>query len=132
MRNRSLKSIWAMLALAPLLLGAAESDESRTLNGHYMSGFQTREQPLEAIFTPDGEDEWTVEFHFRWDGRTKIYKGTAKGSLTEGGLQGRVQNESRQRTFTFRGEFRDGVFEGQHYEISRRGNSRRTGTLDLR
>lgn len=107
------------------------AQDSTTLTGRYNSGYQNSERPLEAVFSATGEERWSVEFYFNFDGRDHTYVGTARGSLSEGLLQGRVQNESRQRTFTFRGEFENGKFKGTHAEVDRRGRSQRTGTLTL-
>lgn len=126
--------------LAAVPIPAAAADHQTTLTGNFMSSYQDRVQPLRAVFTPaeaheesSGEEEnHDVVFHFRFNGRNHEYRGTAQGSLTpDGELAGQVQNESRQRTFTFKGGFEKGVFKGTHAEIGRRGE-RRTGSLTLR
>lgn len=118
----------ALLALPPKPLPAAEEAAARTLSGEYRSNFGNG--PLEARFTPDGEASWKVAFEFVFNGRRHTYRGAARGSLEEGRLEGRVQNEYGRRTFSFRGEFQDGVFRGSHAELVR-GRERSTGTLTL-
>ncbi len=133
----------AAVITAVLLTGivrpAAPTDHAMTLTGNFMSGFQDRVKPLRAVFTharetatdQDQVARFDVVFYFRFNGRNHEYRGTAEGRLgPDGELAGRVQNESRQRTFTFQGEFRNGVLEGTHFEIGRRGE-RKTGTLML-
>ena len=96
-----------------------------------MSGYQDRVKPLRAVFTATGEDAFDVVFHFNFNGRDHEYRGTAIGALGEGEIEGRVQNESRQRTFTFKGTFENGVLDGTHAEVTRRGEQK-TGTLKLK
>jgi len=121
----------AASAAISLLVGAVEGGESdRVLSGEYVSAFQSGWQPLRAVFTPTGIDTWDVVFHFKFHGKAHEYAGSAEGSLDEGSLSGRVENESKQRTFSFEGTFRDGEFRGTHAEIKRTGE-RRTGSLTL-
>ena len=109
-------------------LPAAET--SRTLTGEYVSSFESGRQPLRAVFTPTGEDQWNVIFYFKFHGKKHEYEGTAEGTLDGGELSGTVQNENKRRTFTFQCRFRDGEFRGTHAEIKRTGE-RRTGSLTL-
>ena len=117
-----------MLVLTPGPAAAAESD--RTLLGQYVSSFQSGSQPLRAVFTPTGDDQWDVVFYFKFHGKKHEYEGTAEGSLDGGALRGTVQNENKRRTFSFQGNFRDGEFRGTHAEIKRTGE-RRTGSLTM-
>ncbi len=126
---RTILTTAALLIAAAVQLGA--SDGRRTLNGNFMSGYQDRVKPLRAVFTPAGGGGWQVAFFFEFNGRDHEFRGTAEGSLGEGELSGRVQNEDRQRTFTFKGSFESGLFKGTHAEIGRRGEQQ-TGTLTLR
>jgi hypothetical protein len=116
--------------LAPM---ATPADEAMTLNGQYVWNYQN-EKPgdLEAVFTPAGEDKWDVAFHFEFNGAGHTYSGTAEGSLSEGKLEGKVQNEARKRTFTFTGAFEAGEFKGTHAELNSEGKPFDTGTLTLR
>ena len=122
----------ARLLAASLLLAApvsgADGHGSRTLEGEYSSGFGNG--TVRATFTPDGGRSWKVRFDFVFNGQPYTYRGTAEGSLEDGTVAGRVQNERRHRTFTFRGEFEDGVLRGTHAEIVR-GRERPTGKLVL-
>ena len=117
----------AALATAPL---AADGDTAtRTLIGEYYWSGGGSSGDLEAVFTATGEGVWDVDFHFRFRGKAHTYSGSAKGSF-EGELSGRVKTENERRTFTFSGEFVDGVFEGRHAEEFSSGE-RRTGTLTM-
>lgn len=121
----------AALALTPAVEPSAGGESSRTLVGNFMSDFQDRVKPLRAVFTPTDTDRWDVVFYFRFNGRDHEYVGTAEGGVDRGELSGTVQNEGRNRTFTFAGEFEDGVFKGRHAEL-RGGGERDTGTLTLK
>lgn len=128
-RTVSILTTVATLLVAPALPIAA-ADHEETLTGNFMSGYQDRVKPLRAVFTPGDEADFDVVFYFKFNGRDHEYRGTARGALGEGELQGRVQNESLQRTFTFRGTFENGVLKGTHAEVGRKGE-RKTGTLTL-
>ncbi len=117
------------LTLAAGPPASAEELEQR-LHGEYTSNHHRGKKRLDVTLTPLSEGRWSVVFRFDWDGR-RTYTGVAEGSL-EGQLEGTVLDESRRRRFTFRGEFVDGIFEGTHFEVPRRGRERRTGTLVLR
>lgn len=116
-------SLWAVVA-------DADAARERTLTGIYTSGFRDGDQPVRAVFTSSGEDAWDVAFYFKFNGADHVYAGTAEGSLIEGGLEGKVANESKRRTFVFQGEFKAGKFTGRHAEVKRRGE-RQTGTITL-
>ncbi len=135
----------ALLAAALLLPapgGGADADGRRTLTGMYTSGYQDRPASLRAVFTPagdrrqgerDGQDEWTVVFHFTRGGQRHEYRGTAVGNLSSGEISGRVETEDGDRTFTFRCAFEGRKCKGTHAEVGRRsGRERETGTLTLR
>ena len=130
MRPTMLLFVTLMLVF-PARQPSADVDDSRRLRGEYTSDHHRGKRPLEATFALTQDDHWKVVFHFDWD-RRRTYSGTAEGSLSEGPLEGVVADEGRRRIFTFRGEFKDGLFEGTHYEVDRRGRERRTGTLVLR
>ena len=123
-------AIVAVLAVAALgRASAAEpgQDDRRTLNGNYYWTDGSTRGALKAVFTQTGEQTWDVEFRFRFRDRPHTYTGVAEGSLGDGELSGTVKNESKRRTFTFRGEFENGRFEGDHFE-----GRHRTGTLTLK
>lgn len=102
-----------------------------TLRGEYTTWDGFGDGKLEVVFTPTGSNQWTVAFHFTFDGQAHVYNGTAQGSLTEGELKGRVFNESRSRTFTFKGSFKDGTFSGTHSELDD-GEENEMGLLTLK
>ena len=123
-----------LLALILLLVnpgGFADAAGEQTLTGSYRWN-NGHPDDLKAIFTATGEDRWDVAFHFRFRGSPEVFSGTARGSLSQGKLEGRVKNRNGRgsRTFTFRGEFEDGTFRGTHAEVFGRRESS-TGTLTL-
>ena len=127
MRRAALPLLAVALLLVTPLAGTGD-DGSRTLEGEYRSG--DGDGPVRATFTPTGIGLWDVVFDFTFNGRRHTYHGTAEGSFTEGRLSGRVKNEYGRRTFTFRGEYEDGVFRGRHAEVAR-GREVPTGSLRL-
>ncbi|MEM7351565.1 MAG: hypothetical protein AAF657_12205 [Acidobacteriota bacterium] len=123
-----------LLVIAALLLPAGGNllaDDAQTFTGEYVWTQRNVSDPIEAVFTPTGDGKWDVAFHFKFRGEPHVYEGQAEGSLTDGALHGEVRNENRQRTFTFKGTFADGVFNGTHREITR-GRERDTGTITLK
>jgi hypothetical protein len=127
------KAIRGMAVVAALVisLGLANgADEKRTLKGNYEWTGGGKKGTLETVFTPAGEGKWDVAFHFDFRG-PHVYAGTAEGSLSGGDLKGKVQNDEKNRTFTFTGAFTDGEFRGTHAEIGDDGEQA-TGTLTLK
>ncbi len=123
--------------LLPLPAGTLAADDStptdsRTLTGEYFWQDADLHGDLEAVFTPTGENEWSVEFHFTFRDRPRTYSGTAMGNLETGSLDGTVYGESRrgQREWVFRGSFEDGTFRGDHAEMED-GEEIPSGTLTL-
>lgn len=69
----------------------------------------------------------------RW--RHGYHEGTAQGSLSEGSLEGEVDDGDdgeQKRTYRFRGTFENGEFVGTHAKVSTEGEPRDLGTLTLR
>lgn len=118
-----------MVTLACVTVPVAAPAE--TMEGQYHWKDGDERGPVSAVFEKSGENVWTVEFRFRFDGRDHLYTGTAAGKLDAGDLAGTVQNENGRRTFTFRGTVREGRFEGTHAETTR-GRTSQTGSLWLR
>ena len=86
---------------------------------------------LKAVFTPAGDGEWTVAFHFDWEDGPHVYTGICNGSL-DGNLSGDVAADGgRDMKFTFSGSFEDGTFSGTHNFLTREGEERKAGTLTL-
>ncbi len=115
------------ILLAASVVGA---DEPQTLAGEFVWNHRGNRGDLEAVFIATGQETWDVAFHFTFRGASHVYKGSAEGSLSEGDLRGKVLNESRKRTFTFTGAFKDGEFRGTHAEIEGK-RVVETGTLTL-
>jgi len=129
-----MKNTAILISIAALVLaaytGIAGAEDPRTLKGEFVWSHRDNSGELEAVFTPTGENRWDVSFHFEFRGRSHTYSGTAEGSLTEGSLSGEVRNESEERTFTFKGKFKNSVFTGAHAETTD-GRAQPTGTLTL-
>lgn len=123
------------LALSFILLaaaaGLAQAGEPVTLTGQFQWVHMGSPGDIEAVFTPAGDDAWEVAFHFTFRGTPHTYSGTASGSLTEGTLEGRVQNEEKKRTFTFSGTLAENKFDGTHAEVTKDGTYD-TGTIWLK
>ncbi len=124
-----------LLLLVASLAGIAFADESETLTGTFVWERDDGEisGDLEARFTSTGDQTWKVTFHFDWEGEPRIWKGTAKGSLEKGKLEGKAVMDKADdpATFTFQGKFKGGTFKGTHARIRKEGEPRATGTLTL-
>jgi hypothetical protein len=129
----------AFCAIAPLLVAtfaglALADDLGETLEGAFVWTDTDDEVSgdLKAVFTKNGDAEWNVAFHFQWGDEPRVWTGTATGNLHSGTLSGRVTTDTEPpHTYTFTGEFKDGIFDGTHAGIHEDGESRHTGTLTL-
>ena len=74
---------------------------------------------------------YDVDFRFEWEGKPRVFSGTAVGSLSSGTLDGRVTNDTKEHTFIFTGSFEDGTFSGTHAVVAEDGALKDTGTLQL-
>ena len=128
--KRPLLPLLALIAASILTAGLLVAEEATTLEGEFVWNARGSAGDLEAVFTPTGEDTWNVDFHFEFRGSAHTYSGSAEGSLSEGALKGEVQNENKERNFTFEGKFNDGEFNGRHSEI-KGGRAQSTGSLTL-
>lgn len=120
-----------LVPTAYIVAAEAAADDATVLEGEYLWTRRDISGPVEAHFTPTGENTFDVSFQFQFRGETHIYSGTAEGSLTDGPLSGTVKNESNVRTFTFKGKASQGVFKGEHAEIRDSGVID-TGTIELK
>ena len=127
-----LRSTMYVVILVALLVVPSPGDggASRTFTGEYTSDKLGDKGSLEAVFEPTGDGSWDVVFLVLLDERLRRFAGTASGSLCDGELTGRVQDEDRLHIFTFRGEFEDSRFHGTHAESSG-GREVPSGTLTL-
>ena len=130
MRNKLGLGLLALLLVFAGVGIADDHEEPKKMSGEYLWTQGGSDGPLDVIFTPTGDGEWDVAFHFTFRGKEHTYEGTASGSLSEGDLSGTVQNESKKRTFTFAGSFADGVFSGTHAETTA-GREAETGTISF-
>ena len=126
-----MKRLGLFLLVLAAVAGPGHAEEgSTTLTGSFVWEDGGTTGDLEAIFTPSEKGVWGVSFHFEFRGRPHVYTGSAKGSLSEGRLEGRVLNDNKKRTFTFEGSFAEGAFNGTHAEVVDE-KSHSTGTLTL-
>jgi len=128
--KRPLLPLLALIAASILTAGLLAAEESTTLQGEFVWNARGSAGDLEAVFTPTGENTWNVDFHFEFRGDAHTYSGSAEGSLSKGTLKGEVQNENKERNFTFEGKFNDGQFKGKHAEV-KDGKAQHTGSLTL-
>ena len=76
------------------------------------------------------EGSWRVEFTFKFSGKRKSWKGTANGSLDDGGtIEGEV--EWNGRNWVFEAKLEAGLLRGSHTEIQGGGERYATGTFEL-
>jgi len=108
--------------------------ERTNLSGSYIweRTDKTVEGELDVVLTPGDEGEWTVAFHFDWEGEPHVFEGTAKGSLT-GDLFGNVDSDDpgHPLKFEFKGAFSDGTFNGTHGYFNSKGELVDSGTLEF-
>ncbi len=123
-------SATVLLILVAVAVAGADAGDSRVLRGEYALDGAEDSGQIEAVFQAAGEGAWNVDFHFTFQGQAHTFSGTARGGLSEGSLEGRVQDEGLRRTFTLWGEFTAGRFQGRHAEIED-GFEELTGTLVL-
>ena len=119
----------ALLALAVCLPALAEKKAAQTFTGTY-DWKQGGKDELSAEFTPKGEDSWKVQFRFRWDGESRSWQGTAKGSLEDGGkLTGTATSGGRE--WEFEAKVSEGVMRGSHTELKNGGKRYDTGSFEI-
>ena len=125
---------WGLI-LVLVALGGTLAAEDVTLEGSFVWERQddNRDGDVRAVFTPTGENEWNVAFHFDWEDGPHTYKGTATGSLSSGELKGAVEADGghRKMSFRFTGSFENSTFTGTHAFLDKEGELRHTGTLTL-
>jgi len=134
--KRSIPALFCLAIFALALNAAALAAEDVTLKGSFVwaqDDGDNRTGDLTAILTPDGENQWSVAFHFMWEEEPHTYLGTATGSLTAGALEGTAEhdNEDHEISFRFSGTFEDGTFAGTHGWVNEDGTLEEAGTLTL-
>ena len=126
---------WGLIVFL-VAFGGILAAEGVTLKGSFVweRKDDNRNGDVTAVFTPTGDNQWDVSFHFDWEDGPHIYSGTATGDLSGGDLKGAVEGDSEDRKMSFRftGSFKDGTFTGTHAFLDKEGELRPTGTLTLR
>ena len=132
--NHAFRVLGCLAVLALAFGGVTTLAKDVELNGSFkwVRSDGDTDGDLKAIFTPTGEGEWSVAFHFDWDDGPHVYAGTAKGSMS-GELHGEVQTDNKDNpgTFVFKGSFAEGTFEGKHGSM-RDDAFNEMGTLTLK
>ena len=71
-----------------------------------------------------------MKFDFNWNGRSRTWTGTAKGSLADGTeVTGTASNGNRD--WVFEASIKDGVMRGRHREIRQGRKPYETGTFAI-
>jgi len=124
-----MKRAIVLLAVVSLVLAVAVAKEPpRVFSGEYQWKDGGNDE-LSAEFTPNGEESWKVKFRFKFSGKNKTSKGTARGSHEDGSrLSGTATSGSR--TWEFEASIEDGVMNGSHTETTG-GRNYQTGTFEL-
>lgn len=130
MKTKTL-TLAVVLLFAFALVPGLMADETKVLTGEYHWTSREVKGPIEARFKSTGEGTWAVSFHFDWQGKPRVWEGTAEGSLTEGPLKGEVFNDDKRRKFVFDGTVAGGEFNGTHAELDD-GEPFDTGTIMLK
>ena len=93
-------ALWIVaVALAVSASGAAVlGAEPQTLKGSFVWNNENRTGDLEAVFTETEDGMYDVDFRFEWEGKPRVFSGTAVGSLSSGKLDGRVTNDTEEHT----------------------------------
>lgn len=123
-----LSVLMALRGLAPAI--AADGDV--TVTGSFVwSAQKDKTHDIMGVFTPVGENKWSVVWSFKWDKGVQVWKGTAEGNLQDGELKGEALHPNGKRTFTFTTTAKDGQYSGKHTE-STGGRSKDIGTIVLK
>ena len=126
--------VCGVMALALALTGSTLAADQVTLEGSFIWARDDGDisGDLTAVMTPDGDNDWTVAFHFTWEDEPQTYHGTATGELGAGALKGTAESgDHRELSFRFSGEFEEGTFQGTHSFVQDDGSLREGGTLTL-
>lgn len=129
--NRLLGSI----LICALVCGPAVFANEVAFEGSFVWVREDQEIPgdLRAVFTPADGGEWTVAFQFDWEDTAHVFDGSAKGSLTNGVLEGTAESDDQSHplSFRFQGTVTEGTFEGTHGYYTHDGSLKESGTLRL-
>ena len=134
MTRRARMGLGLLVSLA--VFAGVLAAEDVTLKGSFVweRNDDNRDGEVTAVFTPTGDTEWAVAFHFNWEDEPHTYKGTATGSLSSGELKGAVEadGDNHKMSFRFSGSFEDGLFTGTHSFVDKSGGLKHSGTLTLK
>ena len=102
-----------------------------TMTGEYVWISEPgRPGPLRAVFTPLEQGHWQLTIHYEWHKEEKLFKGSARGSLTNGELEGSF-DDGHGGTYSFKGTLSDGQFSGSHFHDPKEYPRTKSGTLTL-
>lgn len=132
MRTKTVLAMIILVAASAAAIATAENEAEAV--GRFIGSYDWSDggsDDLSAVFTPDGDGNWKVEFTFRFSGKKNVWKGDATGSLDEGGKLSGTSGWGN-RSWEFEAKLKDGVLVGNHTEIRRGGSRYNTGTFELR
>lgn len=130
MRTKAVFLLVILFAISATAAMSAKKAPAQRFNGSY-DWSDGGSGELSAIFKPNGEGSWKVEFSFRFSGKKNNWKGRASGSLDEGGKLSGSSGWSG-RNWEFEAEIENGVMRGTHTEIKPNGDRYSTGSFELR
>lgn len=119
------------VAATPAATPASAGAKGVRLTGSFSWTGRPAKQDLRAVLTPDGTNGWKAVYEFTWDKRKHNYTGTVTGHLDNGEVQGEANADDARRSFSFKGQAKNGVITFDHFETTG-GASRATGTGTLR
>jgi hypothetical protein len=94
-----------------------DTNDEITMVGKFTYNHQAKTlHDLTAVLKPAGDNQWTAVYTFKWDGAAKTYKGTIKGSLKNGEVNGTGAGDGR--SFSFEGTAASGVLTFKCYETT--------------
>jgi len=109
---------------------AADAKQINLVGGAIWNGNKHRAD-FKAALTPTGDKQYDVVYTVTWDKATTTWKGTMKGELKNGVVEGTGVMPNTGRTFIFQAKAVDGVLIGKHWETTG-GKKKLTGDIGLK
>lgn len=106
-------------------------DEQSWAGKFSWNGKKGQKHDLKAVFKPEDNGSWSVEFKAKWNNKDMVYRGTVKGDLKSGEVSGEAKDSGGKRTWTFKGTVKDGVLDCKHTETTK-GKETPTGDFSLK
>ena len=135
--NKVAFALTGSLICGALVGGSGWAEDKAAANAVTMSGTfvwngkKGKKHELKAVFTPAGQNKWTVAFTAKWGKGYPKYTGTAEGDLRNGKVTGEAQNAKKKRKWTFTGAGKDGTLTCSHAEIKGK-NQKQSGSFTIK